>query len=78
MNKCPICGGEMHEDIITHPQEYEGRVILIENVPVWVCGQCGEVLVVPEVLEKIQRVAWSDSKPERTTEVPVYDLAKAI
>ena len=39
MNKCPVCGGTMNEGAITHPQEYEGRIILLENVPVLACGQ---------------------------------------
>lgn len=78
MNKCPVCGGAMNEDLVTHPQEYEGRIILLENVPVLACGQCGEVMIKPEVLEKIQKLAWSESEPQRTATIPVYDLAKAI
>ncbi len=78
MSKCPLCGGAMNEELITHPQGYAGRIILLENVPVLACSQCGEVMIKPEVLEKIQKLAWSESEPQRTATVPVYDLAKAI
>ena len=78
MNRCPVCGGTMKEDLVTHPQEYEGRIILLENVPVLTCGQCGEVMMKPEVLERIQKLAWSESEPKRTASIPVYDMAEAI
>lgn len=77
MRDCPLCGGEIEPRTITHPQEYNGAVYIIENVPVEVCIQCGEVLLSPEILEKIQGLVWSDTEPKRTESVPVYDLAEA-
>ena len=61
MNKCPVCGGAMNAVSITHPQEYKGTIILLENVPVLACDQCGEVMIEPQVLEKIQKLVWSES-----------------
>jgi YgiT-type zinc finger domain-containing protein len=78
MDKCPLCGGAMTEKLVTHPQEYGGRIILLENVPVLSCKQCGEIMIRPEILERIQKLAWSDSEPQRTETVPVYDVAKVI
>lgn len=76
MKKCPLCGGELQAKIVTHPQEYKGRIIILENVPAEVCRQCGEVLLRPDVLERLQEVVWSEVTPRRTTQVPVYDLAE--
>lgn len=76
MRNCPLCGGELEAKTITHPQEYEGAVFILENVPVEVCVQCGEVLLRPDVLEKIQKIVWSEQAPGRTASVPVYDLAE--
>ncbi len=67
----------MEERTVTRLQEYEGKIILLENVPVLVCLQYGEVLLQPEVLEKIQEVVWSKTAPKRMTPVPIYDLAEA-
>jgi len=78
MDKCPLCGGAMTESLTTHPQEYGGRIILLENLPVLSCNQCGEILIKPDILERIQRLAWSESEPQRTEAVPVYDVARAI
>jgi YgiT-type zinc finger domain-containing protein len=76
MNLCPFCGSPLGRKRVTHPQEYNGRVVILENVPAEVCRQCGEVLLRPGVLEHVQRVVWSEKPPERTAQVPVYDLAE--
>jgi YgiT-type zinc finger domain-containing protein len=76
MTKCPFCGGELEERVVTHPQSYQGKVYILENVPAEVCSQCGEMLLRPEVLEKMQQLVWSGVAPKRTTQVPIYDLAE--
>jgi len=74
--RCAFCKGEVEERLIRYVQEFEGRVIIIENVPAEVCSQCGEKFIRPEVAEKIQRLVWEQPSPKRSTEVPVYDLAE--
>ncbi|MBU1671912.1 MAG: type II toxin-antitoxin system MqsA family antitoxin [Actinobacteria bacterium] len=74
-DKCPACGGTIREDKVRHPPEHEGRIVIIENMPVLVCNQCGEILLRPETMKKIQKLVWSGSEPERTESIPVYDLA---
>lgn len=76
MNLCPSCGSLLEKDKVAHPQEYNGRVIILENVPAEVCRQCGEILIRPGVLKEAQRLVWSEKKPKRTAQVPVYDLAE--
>lgn len=76
LKKCALCGGELEERTITHPQEYKGKIIILENVPAEVCHQCGEVLLPPDVLERMQQAVWSETAPKRMTSIPVYDLAE--
>ena len=76
MRRCPLCAGELEKKTVTHPQEYRGKIIILENVPAEVCRQCGEVLLRPDVLERVQEVVWSGVAPKRTTSVPVYDLTE--
>ena len=75
-DKCPLCGGRLLDRRITHPQLYQGKIVILENVPAEVCGQCGEVLIRPEVLDRLQELVWSEEEPKRTTQVPVYDLTE--
>ena len=76
MKKCPLCGGKLKNEKITHPQKYKGKIVILENVPAEVCQQCGEVLLRPDVLERMQELVWSEAPPQRTAQIPVYDLAE--
>ena len=73
---CAFCKGELDERLIRYLSEFEGRVMIIENVPAEACTQCGEKVFRPEVVEKIQRLVWEQPSPKRREEVPVYDLAE--
>ncbi len=74
MKSCPLCSGRLLSRKITNPQEYDGKVVILENVPAEVCQQCGDVLVDPDVLKKIQKIVWSGAEAKRSVNVPVYDL----
>ena len=71
-----MCGGRLEAKSITHTQCYEGKVIILENVPAEVCLQCGEVLISPDVARRIQEAVWSGKSATRTALVPVYDLSE--
>ena len=77
LDKCPVCGSGLEQKRITHPQQFEGNNIILENVPAQVCRQCGEVFLAPSVVERLQKVVSSAGTPKRTAAVPVYDLAEA-
>ncbi len=74
---CGVCQAELTRQLTNYTQLYQGRMIVVENVPAWVCEQCGEVYFDPDVVDRIQRLIWSDSKPTRFIETPVYDLSLA-
>ena len=76
VKKCPICDGLLEPRMITHPQKHDDLIIILENVPALVCRQCGEVLLTPNVVRKIQKAVWSQDKPKRSIQVPVYDLTE--
>ena len=73
---CAFCKGEMEGRLVRYMSDFEGRVVIVENVPAEVCTQCGEKLIGPEVVEKIQRLVWEQPSPKRSVEVPVYDFAE--
>jgi len=74
--RCALCKGATEGQFIRYVQEFEGRLVIIENVPAEVCTQCGEKFIAPEVAKKIQRLVWEQPSPKRSAEVPVYDLAE--
>jgi len=73
-NVCSVCGGHEVHKLVTYTQWYEGRLVIIENVPAWVCEQCGEIAYEPDVVDRILNVIWSGAEPVRVIEAPVYDL----
>ncbi len=48
------------------PAGSHGNFYIIESVSAHVYTQCGEIILSESAAEKIQRMIWSDAKPERT------------
>lgn len=71
---CDRCHRNMENRLVTYSQFFEGKFVLIENVPAWVCEQCGEIYYDPEIVDRIQHIVWSGGEPARIVETPVYDL----
>lgn len=70
----------MHEETfverkVSYPVEMGGQLVLIENVPARVCVETGEQLFSPDTVEKLQRMIWSQPKPSRVIETPVFAFA---
>jgi hypothetical protein len=55
----------------------DGKLIVVENVPAKVCGQCGERLFAADTVEKLQRTVWEQKSPKTVMETPVFDYAEA-
>lgn len=72
---CYFCGGSVEERLIQRDVWWEGRLFLFERVPVGVCKQCGEKVVLPEVARKIDSVLKRPGSPEKEITVPVYTLS---
>jgi YgiT-type zinc finger domain-containing protein len=74
--ECAFCQGDLEEKTITYPTEYEGRVVIVENVPALVCKQCGETLFRPDVAEKLQKIVWGEVPHPKPVQVDSYDFAE--
>lgn len=76
MGRCPRCKSDSLEmQTIRYSQELDGEFYLIDHVPAAICGQCGEVVLSESVAEGIQQMIWSGATPQRTEQVPVYEMA---
>ena len=51
---CDICKGTMVQELQDYTVEADGDQILVEDVPIWVCEQCGYSEVEEEVVEAIE------------------------
>jgi len=73
--KCSIegCPGEYEEQQIVHTVRHRGQVIVIERVPAEVCSVCGDVLLRPDTVRRIEELLRTAIRPVRT--IPVYEYA---
>ncbi|MDY6933456.1 MAG: YgiT-type zinc finger protein [Spirochaetota bacterium] len=73
--KCCIerCPGEYMEQQITHPVRYHGEVVVIDHVPAEVCSVCGDVLLKPDTVRRIETLLQTATQPAKA--VPLYEYA---
>lgn len=74
---CYYCGGEVLEREVDLDFRWEGRLLIIERVPVGVCQQCRDKFFTAAVSEELDRLVKS-AKIDRTVEVPVKIFQKAV
>ena len=76
--KCADCGGALKKKTITYTHPWSGdELYQFENVPAFVCQQCGYEWLSSETTQMIDQVIKKQQKPKRYQKVPVFDLAKA-
>ena len=73
--KCSLqgCHGEYEGRKIVHTVRHDGRLVVIENVPAEVCSMCGDVLLRPETVRRIEAILRKAGEPDRIA--PVYEYA---
>ena len=73
--KCTIksCPGEYEARTIVHTVKHRGNVVVIDHVPAEVCTVCGDVLLTPETVRRIEKMLATLPKPARA--VPLYEFA---
>lgn len=73
--KCTIqgCPGEYEARRVVHTVKHHGDVIVIDQVPAEVCTVCGDVLLTPETIRRIEALLQATPPPIRS--VPLYEYA---
>lgn len=73
--RCSIegCPGEYEERKIVHTVRHQGQVIVIDHVPAEVCSVCGDVLLKPETVRRIEVLLRAATRPVST--VPLYEYS---
>jgi YgiT-type zinc finger domain-containing protein len=73
--KCTLqgCSGEFEARKVVHTIKRRGEVIVIDHVPAEVCTVCGDVLLTPETVRRIEALLQATPPPNRN--VPLYEFA---
>jgi YgiT-type zinc finger domain-containing protein len=71
--KCSIegCPGEYEQRRIAHTVRRKEQVVVIDHVPAEVCSVCGDVLLKPETVRRIETLLRTATRP--TSTVPLYE-----
>lgn len=74
-NECEYCSGDIQPKKVTVNHSYKGKLVIIKDVPVGVCQECGQRYYAATTLEKLDTMAQnSDAAPERIS-VPVMVMS---
>jgi YgiT-type zinc finger domain-containing protein len=75
MMNCTIegCPGAYEKRLIVHTVRFRGQVMVIDHVPAEVCSVCGDVLLQPETIRRIEELLKTAAQPAGT--VPLYEYA---
>ena len=73
--KCSIdgCPGTYESESVVHTVRHAGQLVVIDHVPADVCSVCGDVLLKPDTVRRIE--ALLDEQQEPATTVPLYEYA---
>jgi YgiT-type zinc finger domain-containing protein len=55
--KCPICAGKIEAGKTTFTVDLTTGVVVVRNVPAFVCNQCGEDWIEDKISMKIEKIA---------------------
>lgn len=73
---CGVCGGEERRtDAVAEIFKVDGRRVLVENIPVQVCVQCGEMSFSRETAEKVRRMVHGEARVVGVVELELYEFA---
>lgn len=66
------CPGEYEPREIVHTVRHRGEIVVIERVPAEVCSVCGDVLLTPETVRRIEALLEHRAEPEATASLYQY------
>lgn len=67
---CVHCGGAVEERTERLDYRYHGQLFIVENVPVGVCGQCGEKFLTAATAKRLEERLRSP-QPMAAVAIPV-------
>jgi YgiT-type zinc finger domain-containing protein len=75
ISRCYLCGGGTEQRLVTAENWWGDDLALVENVPAWVCKDCGEKYFDAETCKQLDELRRKPPDAQRTVAVPVYTFA---
>lgn len=77
VTRCYLCGGATERRLVTAENWWGEELALVEGVPAWVCGDCGEQYFDAPTSRQLDRLRAAPPAARKTVAVPVYAFADA-
>ena len=77
MKSCPLCKGSIVEGISTFTTDLGSGVVVVRDVPAFVCSQCGEEWLSDNTAMKLENIVESARQKHVTVEVARWSEAVA-
>ncbi|MEW6188573.1 MAG: type II toxin-antitoxin system MqsA family antitoxin [Actinomycetota bacterium] len=74
--KCYFCGGTIEKKKVRVDYRWGDELTVLENVPAWVCNQCGEKYFDAKVAKEMERLARTKEKVKKLINVPVKEFGE--
>ena len=73
--KCTIqgCSGEYENKLIVKSFKRNDKIFVLDGIPAEVCTVCGDILIRPDTLSKVEKMIAGPHDPNDT--VPLYKYA---
>ena len=75
---CDFCDGVVEEAVRRVPFHYRKELIYVDNVPVKVCGKCGELYFAAIVYKRLEKIAEKRKTIRTKITFPLADYRKAL
>lgn len=76
MFQCHVCGSAEHrEELVNEVFQFDGKPVLVENIPAQVCVRCGEEIFSRETTEKVRLLVHGKAKPIKSVQMDVFAYA---
>ncbi len=75
---CEYCGGNVKKKRIAVDYRYHGELVVIKDVPVGVCQDCGERYYDASVIKVMEKIAKTSDKIKNRISVPITSFEQAL
>lgn len=77
LGRCPLCGGEKHPGTTTFAVDLKFGVVVVREVPAFVCVKCGDAWIEDAVAAKLESIVEDARRKHAVVEVTQWQQAAA-
>jgi len=77
LGRCPLCGDEKHPGATTFTVDLKFGVVVVREVPAFVCTKCGDAWINDPVVAKLESIVADARRKHTVVEVTQWQQAAA-